>query len=58
MKLPQNWTNHKKFPTNPDKKEAHQNRKSKMVLIHYVEEQDWQQQLKEYNNNAYKQIQE
>ena len=50
-KLPKTWTNHKKSPTNPDKKEAHINRAIKKILIQFEKELDWQQQLIEYNKN-------
>ena len=49
MKMKQNWTG-KKAPTNPTKKEQHQNRKSKEELEHRWENDDWDKQLKEYLN--------
>ena len=50
VKMPQSWTNHKKAPTNPKKKEQHQNNKSKHALVHNWQEDDWDKQLKEYKN--------
>lgn len=41
------WTN-KKEPTNPKKKEQHQNNKSKHELVHQWQEHDWDKQYKEY----------
>ena len=43
------WTG-KKSPTNPIKKEQHQNRKSKEELEHRWENDDWNKQLQEYLN--------
>lgn len=42
-----NWTG-KKCPTNPVKKEQHENRKTKEELVHRWQEDDWQKQIKEY----------
>lgn len=57
VKVQKNWTG-KKSPTNPDKKEQHQNNKSKYVLEHQWQEHDWELQLKDYISNASQQIQE
>lgn len=38
----------KKSPTNPEHKEAHQNRKAKKEILHHIHDDDWEQQLKEY----------
>lgn len=43
------WTG-KKPPTNPIKKEQHQDRKSKEELEHRWENDDWNKQLQEYLN--------
>ena len=40
----------KKAPTNPIKKEQHQDRKSKEELEHRWENDDWNKQLQEYLN--------
>lgn len=55
MKLPKSWTG-KKNPTNPDRKQQHENRAIKKCLLSHIRELDRQQQIKEYN--ASKSIQE
>lgn len=57
MKMIRPWTN-KKEPTNPDKKEQHTSRKSKDELIHRWEKDDWENQYKDYLENADSEIQE
>jgi hypothetical protein len=47
------WTG-KKSPTNPNKKEQHQNRKTKEELVHRWQNDDWKNQYKDYINNASK----
>ena len=51
VKMIQNHTG-KKQPTNPDKKEQHLERRTKKSILHYLEDRDWEEQLKEYNKNA------
>ena len=51
------WTG-KKSPTNPRKKEQHQNRKTKDELEHRWQEDDWERQVKDFLTYASKQIQE
>lgn len=41
------WTG-KKEPTDPVKKEIHKERKTKKELVHHLEVEDWESQLKEY----------
>lgn len=53
VKMPKMWTNHKKSPTNPDKKEQHKERKTKAQMQRHIAEIDWEQQLKDYNNNVH-----
>lgn len=48
MLLLKDKTLRKKQPTNPTKKEQHQNNKSKHELVHQWQEQDWEIQRKEY----------
>lgn len=48
MQIPKTWVG-KKRPTNPNKKEQHQNNKTKHELVHHWQEQDWEIQVKEYN---------
>ena len=48
VKLPKTWTNNKKSPTNPDKKEQHLERKSKKEILHHIKDDDWDEQLREY----------
>lgn len=47
MKLKNNYTG-KKSPTNPVKKEKHEDRKVKKVLLKEIREEDQQQQIKDY----------
>jgi hypothetical protein len=49
MKRP--WTS-KKEPTNPKKKEAHEDRKVKKVRLRELREEDWEQQVREYNASS------
>lgn len=41
----------KKQPTNPVKKEQHENRKTKEELTHRWQKEDWEKQLKDYFGN-------
>ncbi len=43
MKVTKTWSG-KKSPTNPKKKEQHQDRKTKDILIHRWQEDDWKRQ--------------
>lgn len=51
VKIPKSWVG-KKSPSNPNKKEQHQNRKTKEDLNHRWELDDWKTQVKEYLQNA------
>ena len=42
----------KKEPSNPDKKQQHLERKTKKTILHHIEDQDWEEQLKDYKNHA------
>jgi len=55
MIIPKPWVK-KKAPTSPLKKEKHIVRKLKMEQIHEILRQDWEDQIKEYNNNNAKTI--
>lgn len=57
MKLPKSWVN-KKSPTNPDKKEQHNNRKIKRQIQHHVDDYEWTLQLKDYLERANQPFQE
>lgn len=48
----------KKAPTNPKKKEQHQNRKTKDELEHRWQNDDWSQQVKDFLEYASKPFQE
>lgn len=48
QKMKKSWTG-KKEPTNPVLKEQHQQRKTKEELIHRWQEEDWDKQLREYD---------
>lgn len=47
VKLTRMWTG-KKEPTNPTKKEQHQDRKTKKGILNHIHDDDWDQQLREY----------
>lgn len=51
VKVPKMWVG-KKSPTNPNKKEQHQNNKSKYELVHNWQEHDWELQVKDYNGTT------
>lgn len=57
VKLTKSWV-HKKEPTNPKKKEQHQNNKTKHEINHNWEEHDWDIQLKDFLSNANQSFQE
>ena len=57
VKIPKTWVG-KKNPSNPIKKEQHQNRKTKEELNHRWETDDWSLQLKDYLLHASKPFQE
>lgn len=57
VKVSKTWTGKKNSLPSPDKKEQHQNRKTKQELVHRWDEQDWDLQLKDYLH-ATQQIQE
>ena len=42
-----NWTG-KKSPTNPVKKEKHEERKTKEGILQKLERQDWEQEVKDF----------
>lgn len=48
MKSP--WTG-KKPETNPVLKEQHQQRKTIKEILHHIEDDDWEEQLKDYFDN-------
>ena len=50
VKITKPWTG-RKSPTNPDKKEQHLERKTKKSILHHIEDQDWEEQLKEYKEH-------
>ena len=41
----------KKEPSNPDKKQQHLERKTKKTILHHIEDQDWEEQLKEFKKH-------
>lgn len=47
MKMSRPWTG-KKDQTEPIKKEAHKDRKTKKEILNHLEEEDWEQELREY----------
>lgn len=51
------WTS-KKEPTNPVRKEAHNDRKVKKIILNEILEVEQQQQIMEYLEDASEQIQE
>lgn len=51
MKITRSWTG-KKQPTNPDKKEAHQARKNKRIILLNITDDEFEQEIIEYKKNA------
>ena len=51
MKITRSWTG-KKQPTNPDKKEAHQARKNKRIILLNIKDDEFEQEIIEYKKNA------
>ena len=51
MKITRSWTG-KKQPTNPDKKEAHQARKNKQIILLNIKDDEFEQEIIEYKKNA------
>ena len=51
MKITRSWTG-KKQPTNPDKKEAHQARKNKRIVLLNIKDDEFEQEIIEYKKNA------
>ena len=49
VKMTRPWTGKKSSLPSPVKKEQHLNRKTKEELIHRWQEEDWDKQLREYN---------
>ena len=56
MKITRSWTG-KKQPTNPDKKEAHQARKNKRIILLNIKDDEYEQEILEYKKNANQPIQ-
>ena len=48
MKMSRPWTGKKDTLPDTTKKEVHQERKTKKQIINHLEEEDWEQELKEY----------
>lgn len=51
MKMTRSWTG-KKQPTNPDKKEAHLQRKNKRIILLNIKDDEYEQEIIEYKKNA------
>lgn len=56
VKMTRPWSGKKDNLPSPKKKEQHSERKTIKQVLHELEKQDWEQQLKEYKNNASKPI--
>ena len=52
MKTTRSWVG-KKEPTNPDKKEAHQQRRLRRAILNEIKDEEWQQQILDFKKNAY-----
>ncbi len=52
MKITRSWVG-KKSPTNPDKKEAHQQRKLKRTILNEIKNEEWEQQILDYKKNTH-----
>ena len=57
MKTTRSWTG-KKSPTNPEKKEKHQARKKKRVILLNIVDDEYEQEILEYKKNANQSFQE
>ena len=51
VKVTKPWSGKKDNLPNPDKKEQHLVRKTKKTILHHIEDQDWEEQLKEYKEH-------
>lgn len=51
MIIPKIWVN-KKSPTPSDKKEKHKERKLKKEILNTIKNQDWFEQVQEYNKKV------
>lgn len=52
VKVTKSWTGKKDSLSSQDKKQQHLERRTKKTILHYIEDQDWEEQLKEYNKHA------
>lgn len=48
VKMSRDWTGKKNNLPNQAKKEKHQERKTKKEIQHFIEDDDWDQQLKDF----------
>lgn len=49
MKTTRSWTG-KKQPTNPERKEAHQQRKQKRIILLNIKDDEYEKEILEYKN--------
>lgn len=49
MKTIRSWTG-KKEPTNPEKKDAHQQRKHKRIILLNIKDDEYEKEILEYKN--------
>lgn len=49
MKTTRSWTG-KKQPTNPEKKEAHQQRRAKRIILLHIKDDEYDKEILEYKN--------
>ena len=52
MKITKSWVG-KKEPTNPDKKEAHLQRRLRRTILNEIKDEEWQQQILDYKKNTH-----
>lgn len=57
MKTTRSWTG-KKEPTNPNKKEAHLQRRAKRIILLNIKDDEYEQEIMEYKKNANQPFQE
>ena len=48
VKVSKTWTGKKNSLPDTTKKETHKERKTKKQILNHLEEEDWEQELKEY----------
>lgn len=50
MKIAKSWVG-KKSPTNPDRKEAHLQRRIKRAILNEIKNEEWESEILDYKKN-------